>query len=226
MARLSKQVREWTEVIGISPSAIEEALTALTDTALQIVIDDVNKTITDDLQRDSQSGSFNGYYAAAETAGEKTIDLNGEKISVPNYRVTVNPPPNHQKLKLNVFNLVDEGIPERPRLTTGVYTLWGRDRRGQFGVGLRNQQQRTAGGRFAGTRLRSTGFQGPSPMPIRMEPRRKKGPKIRRPPYRFFSKGPLRAVPARNLYERIMKSIKRDLKKQGIPDDGVTFSGG
>lgn len=217
MARLSKQVREWVDVIGISPSAVAEALVEINRDIRDVVIDEVNNVIENNLSQGGRSHSLVGYQADYQRTDELKVNLGGETFGIPNYNVYVRAPDWHEGLPrpLNVFDLIDEGRPELPK-RQAVYTVW--SWRG------RNQALNIPEGR-GGSNIRRQ-LEGPNFSPSRPEPRSAQGPFISPPPRRLFTRGPLKAVPGRKLYSRIMSNIRRKLRQQGLPFDGVTFSRG
>ncbi len=231
MPKLSRRVMEWQAEIGITPEQISKYLGFQSNAVRQIVEKEFTKVIDGDLAEFAgQAGSLKTYKPKS-TKVRQTHNETG--IEYDTYDITVESP-EHQRIRvgkknlpLNVFNLIDSG---RKRLK-GLrgkkrYLLWswtGADSAltvpvKNKGRGIRN----TLTGKFGYTQPNRD-----SVTPIRPEPRTEKGPRLSKKQRggQFFAKGPLKAVPARDLYERIYQNAKKQIRRRKLIVDIVLVKG-
>ena len=225
VGRLTKNAKQWAEIIGIDPQNMGAVIRARALEAVDIAVQEVDKVIQEELAPSGHAGSLKRYKAAYEEDGSFNIDLGGEKVAIPKFRVFVKPPQDHAALNTNVFDILDSGreaMPRKPSGRKGWYTFWSWEGSSHLKIAV----QRGRGYKKTGiVASKQTGTAARTP--IRPEPRRRGRYYAEMEPEDreiFFSKGPVRPVPGRYLYARIMKNIKKKLKNEGFDSGTVSFS--
>lgn len=233
--RLTKTAREMAEAAGVDPQNLGAFLREEAEAAAYLVRVYMQNIINEDLVDGSQIRSLQGYTVQMEESGATPIEIGGEIINIPSYSLRVEPSTAHLSLErpINIFEILDKGREELPyRGPKHPYPMWSNTTGPN--VPTTNQRARGAGGRFV-TRFRAQP-QNAGTTPARREPRRGPGnePSIprdelnamNRAGVRFFHPGPLPAVPPRNLYQRMFKSIQGELRRRGELPIEVTLEDG
>lgn len=208
MAGMSKAAKRMAEALGVDPDSIRQNLAAssrLAATEVQKVL----QRMLDDLISTSESGALAGYRAILVEADAPAIRLRtyGEMFRGFEWVIFVEAPPWHQKIDLNVFDLLDQGRPQLPKDGT-LYPLWGETEPGASRIPSGGGR---VGGRFSViAQIDKLGA-------IRKEPRfaGQKPPDGDSSSLRI-SQGPIRAVDPKNLYRRALKIARDRLQRRGI----------
>jgi hypothetical protein len=223
--RLTKTARELAAAAGVDPENLAAFLREEAELAADIVKLKMQDIIDVDLVGGSDIQSLQGYKVLMiENFFGTRVEIGGEIFNIPSYSLSVEPSPPHAGLEkpINIFEILDKGREELPyRGPKHPYVLWsnttGRN------VPTTNQRVRGRGGRFV-TQFRASPQHGGT-TPARREPRQGPGREpavprdelnaLARAGVRFFHPGPLPAVPPRNLYKRMLKSIQGEIKRRG-----------
>jgi hypothetical protein len=220
MTVLSKRAQQWAKTCGVHPLQLNKAFDAVTLDAALVVKDEFNRVI-----HDIKSPSLSGYEAVIkENPGKKgAFKAGGLQFFLKSYRVYVRPSYIHRSVHslLNVFDLIDAGRPALPAKDKDdkPYMVWGKSNVEK--IPARSVRSSKTGRYGYKNDLRPTYISPP-----RKEPRQPRGSKFRlrkEQKRALFSRGPLRAVAPRNLYQRIFKEAQKALKRDGLPSDMITL---
>lgn len=242
MPKLSKRALEMAEEFGLSPAQIQISFRSQANTVRQIVEKEFTRIINGDLAEFSGVAGSLKSYKPVSTKFDVTDPATG--VTYPTFDITVEST-DHKGITgksgtpLNVFELIDTG---RKRLK-GLrgkkrYVLWswnGAD--GQLSIPVKNKGRgirNSLTGKFGFTQPQM----GPRQTPTRPEPRQQTPDRLpnnevrgsrwfkgKHRGTRFFAKGPLKAVPPRNLYERIYKNAQKQIKRRKLIYDIVFVKG-
>lgn len=215
MAKLPQRVQRLAKQLGMAtPEEVIEAFEKDAGLAADILVDVLDNIIAQ-INANSRSGVLNGYKAVKEKITKKTvvrlaksgIDLSG------GYEYLVYVKSAHSK-KVNIFDRIDEGRPELPKRDK-PYSLWSAALRREAG----SKKRRTNVPFPSNARVTERGDAivgnyplGPEQVSASRQARGKKGkgtPMV-------FSRGPLAAIPAKNLYERAEARAKDRLAVKGL----------
>lgn len=196
-------------LIGLSRDDIEAFIRDTVLEAAEIVAEEFRR-ILGQLQAESENGVFDGY--------EVVIDIEPYSVS---YRSlgTIKTVKCHIYVKspdpeLNVFDILDtgrKGLPYRDG-SQSPYPIWSdADSRA---VSRPGERRRGYGGRFAISSPPSN-LRGKRPEKLRYKLMGTREPGFQYSPARF-SRGPIPAVPATNLYKRIYNIARKKLRAKGF----------
>lgn len=215
MAKLPQRVNRLAKQLGFpTPEAVIEAFEKDAGLAADVLVDVLDNIIAQ-INANSRSNVLGGYKAVKEKISKKTIvrlaksgiDLSG------NYEYLVYVKSGHSK-KVNIFDRIDEGRPELP-WREKPYALWSAALRRDAETKKRrinvpfpsNARVSQQGDAIAGQYPL-----GPDQVSASRQARGKRGKG--RP--MVFSRGPLAAIPAKNLYERALARAKDRLAVKGL----------
>lgn len=212
MASKAQILNALERAIGVTEQELSRYIEAEVESSFSFVEDEFNRVL-DELRGNSISGTFESYEVEVER-DTTTVNLprSGRSIRLPTATFYVKSPnPN-----LNVFDIIDQGRPELPRKNQGAYPMWSlrnptltaTERRrdpvtGRFAFSL--PAERSAGIRPANQRNKLTGSYPPN---ADQQPA-------------TWSKGPIAAVPARNLYDRILTNALKKLSRRRLRTIGL-----
>lgn len=230
MTRLSKTALAMAQAANIDPENLGAFLIEEAELAADIVKLKIQDFIDGDLVAGSEIRSLQGYKAHVNENGSTRVNLGGTIVNIPNYELFVEASDAHASLArpINVFEILDEGREELPYRGEGQkpYVLWS-NTKGR-NVPTSNPRARGAGGKFVTQFRAQPRFDRTAP--ARPEPRKGPGnePHIPRSDLRgikFFTRGPLPAVPGRNLYRRMLNAIQGEIRRRGDLPIKVTLRG-
>jgi hypothetical protein len=233
--KVGRYFKEMCEKTNFTREALEVILRARHEEAVQIGVDETNRIIAEVAAGASNAGSLNGYEAVPVEIGRAKVGTPLGDLIMLRFEIVVQPPIWHRRVKVNVFKILDSGRKLLPRKGSSpnpsgkkgrknkrkVYLLWSWEGERTLKVPesrVRNEKT----GRFSYV----TGKTFVAKTPIRKEPRsvRTNVSKGELKGKAFFTKGPLAAVPGRNLYQRVYKNIQKKLRAAGLPDNIVRLS--
>lgn len=212
MASKAQILNALEQAIGFSPEELSRYIDTELESSFSFVEEEFNRVLTE-LKANSVSGTFEGY-TVETTRDEEVIRLprSGRSIRLPRMTVYVESP----DAALNVFDILDKGRKALPRKASGAYPMWSlRD------VSLTATERRRdpQTGRFAFSRAAGVAG-GVRPASQRSALKGSYPSNATERPL-IFTKGPVKEVDPRNLYDRVLTNALKKMSNRSIRTIGL-----